>query len=108
MEACAVISHGHADRQWKNEARENRSLDCRGRREFREILLKIWVISVPKKFREIWVTNGGHCTCVMPLPAAGEENLQTGCLEPGSSCFFREIFTPYMSCIRALLWGSER
>jgi hypothetical protein len=31
----------------------------------------------------------------MPLPAAGEENLQTGCLEPDSSCFFREIFTPY-------------
>ena len=31
----------------------------------------------------------------MPLPAAGEENLQTGCLEPGSSCFLREICMLY-------------
>ena len=59
-------------------------------REFREILFKNWVISVTKKFREIWVTNMG-ITGVMPLPAAGEETLQPGCLEPGSSCFFREI-----------------
>ena len=29
----------------------------------------------------------------MLLPAAGEEHLQTGGLEPGSSSFFREIFT---------------
>jgi hypothetical protein len=59
-------------------------------REFREILKKIWAISGTKKFREIWVTNM-RFTGVMPLPAAGEENLQPGCLEPGSSCFFREI-----------------
>jgi hypothetical protein len=31
----------------------------------------------------------------MPLPAAGEENLQTGCLEPDSSCFLREICMLY-------------
>ncbi len=51
-------------------------------REFRENLLKIWAISA----------QIGGITGVMPLPAAGEENLKTGCLEPRFQLFFSRIF----------------
>ena len=34
----------------------------------------------------------GGITGVMPLPAAGEENLKTGCLEPRFQLFFSRIF----------------